>query len=406
MVSNVRYTVGRFSAVAARPLCLFLADNYLAPGAAANLAVTILATSLALVVTAADTHRRYYVREFEVEKRSNSVVFYVYVASLILLSAVGAVFVTAMVYYFTKSASVAAAGCLYFGAEKLADEALRHKLFERAFTSWGNAAIARGFLQVSGIVAAVALGGSTVPSPLLISILAIGALVVFVPGTPLHIARQFIAMRWTTTIQLSRRAVAAIRDGWILWAIAVLGASMAYVDRIIALLIATDLLPLFMLVVMAFSVLQMSVDFYYISGHRTNFLQGRISIKGVFTSAAFLRSLFGGLAAAALCCVALLSLSKNGAAFPVSYIVAIALLQISAVLTAAPFQILYWRGELKRILLTEVGFWVLLAAAALVVRAAGWPLPAMFGAVVACSVIRLAVYVAELAAPARVEARS
>ncbi len=407
MLVNLRYTVGRLSAVAARPLCLFLANNYLSQGTAASLAITILATSLALTLIAADTHRRYYVREFEVEKRSNYLLFYVYVTSLLLLSMLGAVFVLVVVYYFTKSAEVAAVATLYFAGEKLADELLRHKLFERAFTSWGSAATARGLLQVSGVLIAVMLGGHNVPAALIILILAASALTVFLPGTPVRLLRKFVSMRLSTIAHLARRAIAAMWNGWMLWVIAVLGASVAYVDRIVALMVAKPLLPLFTLVVMAFSVLQMSVDFYYVSAHRTSFLQGRISIKRVFTSGSFLGSLLGGFAVGGVCCAVLLLLSKNGPDFPIAYVLAIALLQVSAALTAAPFQILYWRGELRRILLTEVGFWLLLLALVTLVKALGGSPAAMFAAVVGCALFRLTLYIVELpAATKMVEARS
>jgi hypothetical protein len=394
VISNPRYTVGRISAVASRPLCLFLANNFLPAGTATSLAVTFLASSLALVFIAADTHRRYYVREFEVEKRSNSLVFYVYIVSVVLLTALGALFVFGLVYYFTRSLSVAFVACAYFGTEKLADESLRHKLFERAFAEWGDAATARGLLQVAGIVAALALGGFAASPTVLLSVLALGAFLVFGSGAPLRIARRFVSARPGTVLGLARRAVSAMKDAWILWVIALLGASMGYVDRIIALLVVTELLPLFMLVVMAFSVLQMSVDFYYISGHRTDFLQGRISTTSVFTNGTFLKSLVGGLVVASVGCVAVLALAKNGSAFPIAYVIAIALLQITAALAAAPFQILYWRGELKRILLTELGFWSLLAVSAITIELLKFPPSVLFAAVVACSLIRLGAYVA------------
>src|SRR5688572_5089164 len=97
------YSGGRLFAVASRPVCLFLANNYLAVGAAQDLAVAFLASTLALVAVAADSHRRLYLRYFNHGERIEGLSFYPFVASLLLLGGLGVLISMGVGLYFAKS---------------------------------------------------------------------------------------------------------------------------------------------------------------------------------------------------------------------------------------------------------------------------------------------------------------
>src|SRR6185437_11628437 len=125
MRSQTSYALGRLCAVGTKPLILFVANNYLTPATAQALAVTFLASALALVGAAAGPHRRFYARYFSENTRLNGVTFYLYAASVALLMLFGCAIVCGIVLYFTHSPLMAAIGCLFFTSEKIADEVLR-----------------------------------------------------------------------------------------------------------------------------------------------------------------------------------------------------------------------------------------------------------------------------------------
>jgi hypothetical protein len=232
---------------------------------------------------------------------------------------------------------------------------------------------------------------------LLVAILAAGNLLVFAPRLPAGLHRLAAGRRpgaLAIYIQLMPRAVHSLVVNWRLWVIAMLGACVAYLDRLVALVIQPELLPLFTLIVMCFSVVQMAVDFYYISAHRRDFLQQRISVWQALTSRGFLGSAGAGLVTATGLAVIVLSVARHGEAFPRAYVVIVALLQAIVATTVIPQQILYWNQEFRRILAIEAATWVFFVAAA----CGGWwwgvPPLVCFGAIATGAAARLAGYVA------------
>jgi hypothetical protein len=171
-----------------------------------------------------------------------------------------------------------------------------------------------------------------------------------------------------------------------------LAAAVAYIDRILALVIDKEILPVFMLVVMCFAAVQMTIDFYFVSRHRRDFLEQRISIARAFTTPLFLRSLLGGLVLAIAGCVVVLRFARNGAAFPLTYVLIICALQVSVAVSAIAIEILFWSRKPARVLQIELGFWALFACAML----AAWKLHiaviGVFTLAVACALIRLILY--------------
>jgi hypothetical protein len=154
-----------------------------------------------------------------------------------------------------------------------------------------------------------------------------------------------------------------------------------------------------MLVVMSFSIVQLTLDFYYFSRYRRDFLERRVSLRAAFTHREFLLSFWIGLVMGAIVCAAVLRYSNNGAQFPWSYILVIAFLQTAVAVSIIPREILYWSDQLRRIMNIEFLFWGLFVCIAI----GSWWLQAAPGQVlflvVGCAALRLGHY---LVAAARV----
>lgn len=188
-----------------------------------------------------------------------------------------------------------------------------------------------------------------------------------------------------------------------LWLLALVTSGVGYLDRLVALVMDKTTLPLFMLVVMCFSTVQMAVDFFYVSRYRRDFLEQRISLGKAFTSREFLVSLNGGLALAIVASAAVLSFSRNGQRFPIEFVLIIAVLQVSLAVIAIPQQILYWKNGIGRMLKIDLAFWALFGGSALT----GWRFDisttGILLMVATCTVVRLLLYFVAVLRPASSE---
>lgn len=393
MRSSISYTLGRVCAVGTKSLLLFVANNYLTAATAQGLAVTFLASALALVGAAAGPHRRFYVRYFSEHARFNGVSFYVYAASVTILTVFGCAIVCGIVLHFTRAGVLAAAACLFFTSEKVADEVLRLRLFERNFSGWGRLSLARSVAQLLPASLLITAEGTALESRTLIVVMTAANLLVFVPQLPRHLLRNLWAHGIAPAAWVLKGAVRSLARNWVLWVVALLGSAVAYIDRMIALALDQAVLPVFMLVVMCFSIVQMSVDFYFVSQYRRDFLEQRIHMPEVFSNGIFVRSLGGGLVLALVGCGIVLHVARNGSSFPLGYAAAICVVQVATSISAIASEILYWTRKLAGILYIESLFWLMFAAAALIARAFATSPTTFLALAATCAVIRLASYI-------------
>jgi hypothetical protein len=385
------YTLGRAAAVLTRPSFLFVANNFLTPNTAENLAVAFLASALALAFVAAAPHRRFYITHFDPDVIVNGLSFYVYAMSVALLIVAGSVFVLLMSMYFSGSIALACATVVYFSSEKIADELLRLRLFERNLAGWGAASLARSAVQLGGFAVLLGLMGNGVAALPAVLALALGNLVVFPRQLPVHLRRSF-SLRSKRMARLARRAIRSMVGNWILWVLALFGTGVGYLDRVVALSVDRTVLPLFTLVVMCFSIVQLAVSYYYVSQHRRDFLERGISIRGAFCSKDFLGSFIGGLAVASCMCAVVLPLSRGGDQFPLLYLIVIAALQALLAAVDVPREIAYWKGHLKAMLRIEVTIWVTIACALLGAWWGGLSGNQILGLVVGFAALRCGLY--------------
>jgi hypothetical protein len=387
------YAIGRACAVANRPLCLFIASTFLLPKTAEDIAVVYLANMLGVVVIATDPHRRYYTRHFASQNKSHGLNFYLYFASLALTVGAGCFVVFAIGYHFTDSLLLGAAGVIYFVSEKLTDELQRLRIFERRLDVWGRTATWRCLLQLASFAVALAITGKETPAWLMAVMLSIGNVIVFVPQLPKGLARNLLQIRFKTFGWLARRSIRLLLASWSIWVTAQLTSGFSYLDRGVALVLNKAILPLFMLVVMCFAVVQLAVDFHYVSRYKRDFLEQQITIGAALRNVDFLVSLVGGFAAGAAACFAVLHFSPSGAEFPRIYVVVIAFLQLAIAVSTIPREILYWNQRLKSIMAVELLFWLLFACSALIAWSQSYSLTRIFGLVALCAGVRLILYV-------------
>lgn len=354
--------------------------------------MVFLASALALAGVAADPHRRFYERYFVVPQAVNGWTFFVYAASVGILMLVGSAAAYVITRHFTLSAWLAAAAAGFFLSEKLADEILRFRLFERKFTAWGRTNAARNGLQLVVFVACILLSGSDPSLPVVLALMALANCAVLVPQLPRQVAIACSPSKLRTLAFLGRKAVVSLIMNRRLWFMAILTSAIGYLDRLVALVIDKASLPLFMLVVMCFSLIGMAVDYYYVSRHRREFLEGRISALAAVSSRGFSASFLTGLALAAIACMLVLRFSRNGAEFPLYYVLVIAGFQAAVTVASIFREILYWTEANGRIVLVELMFWGVFGAALLAARTLGMGAESGFAIAVGCAVLRLAAY--------------
>jgi hypothetical protein len=360
------YTGGRVISIAVRPMSLFIANNEFSPDAAQGLAITFLVSTLVMAVIAADPHRRYYALLFSTERPNSSLSFYLYVTSIVMLMMIGSLITLVVAGNFTDSIFFAASVTLYFISEKLADEVLRLKLFERDLRRWGYLSNLRGLIQLGGLGGLFFLFGKNLPGIAIVLTFALINLIVFVPQLSVYFLKSLTQLQIKTVYWLIPRAIRLLISNRILWFIALMGSSVGYLDRIASLVLDKSILPIFALVVMCFSIVQMAVDFYYISPRRRDFLDQDIRLINAMKSREFLVTVTCGFTGALIATGCVLYFSNNGHSFPLVYVAAISVLQTSLAIGLLPTQILYWRLSYRKIFHVEVVFWIFLGFSLLI----------------------------------------
>lgn len=365
---NFYYTAGRVVSVANRPLFLFLANQFLQSDVVKNIAVVFLASTLGMVISSADNHRAFYIKYFDRDGANVNPYFFTFLTGFLVLCTGGAFFVLVMNLKFTSSIALAVAAVLFFLSEKLADEVQRFRLFEKNIRQWGISAILRFCLQFAGTGALMLVFGRDLPVWYCILTLALANSAVFLPQLPRTMRTYFGRFTAPFLSWLTQRAIRHLFTNWQIWGLVLLSAGVGYLDRIFALVLDKDVLPLFMILAMCFSVVQLLMDFYFISRHRRDFLEQKISVITALKSKEFASVMLAGIVISSIACAIVLRISKGGAMFPLQYVVIIGLLQTLFALNMIPYQILYWKNYTRGMLFIEISFWGMVAFICLIFR--------------------------------------
>lgn len=361
-MKNVIYTAGRFLTVITKPLCLYVINNYLSNEIAADVATAFIATAFSVAFISADPHRRFYQSFFTKYNTSTTLSFYSYIINIVFLIFLGCFCVIGLIQRSTNSTVLAISCIFYFVSEKIADEIFRFKLFERRLTMWGAIALARSTTQVTTLVLLMLLVVQRTQAYQIIAAMALAnfitfiVLIFFLREPPYDVLVKLNLARLKIVMLLIPRSLRLLYIDWILWLMTIVAAGSRYLDRFIVLFIDQSALPIFSLVTMCFSIVPLSVDFFYTSRHRRDFLEHRIVAKNAFRSTRFNSTLFIPVIAAILATVFILSTANNAAEFPNAYVITIAFTNVSLAAISLPHQILYWTNCLPQIFIIDFSF--------------------------------------------------
>jgi hypothetical protein len=391
-MKNQIYSIGRVCAVITRPACLYLVNNYLAQKTAEGLSEVFLISALIMGLISADPHRRFYQIYFSPDADNKRTAFYNYLSSLVLLVAIGCILIFTMVGKRSESFFFAIACILYFISEKLADEILRFNLFNRDLDKWGRLSGTRSILQILTVIILIGAFKDFATSEIIIIFWAAIGFSVYVKELPSEFLRWGCWQQIWLVIKLFPNSIKLITTDWELFAMTIVAAAIRYLDRLIVLFIDKSLLPLFTLVGMCFSIVPLAVDFFYVSPHRRDFLEQKLSIKNAFLNIEFIKNICMGVMLAGITTVIVLHFSVNSSSLPIYYIVVVAIINISLSLILVPEQILYWRHSLRIILSIDLTFWMLFGIAILSAWKLNLSSEIFFSLLTICTLIRLGLY--------------
>ncbi len=350
------YTFGRLAGVGSRPLLLFLANNYFLTKTSVHLGVAMLSSALAMSAISADVHRNYYLKRFSDDRVLVGLSFFNYFFSLLIMGLVG-ICIALCVGMKSGLASVAVCSVLFFCSEKLADEVLRFELFNKSFEKWGWLSAGKGLFQILFILFVFFFMGTSTPSWFIILGLSVVSFLVFGFSVPslffVGLKKVLVEKRWKT-LKKSFKFLFDIR--W-LWVLLLMSTMIGYLDRIFILRFSKDILPVFMIVVTGFSVIQMGMDFYFFSPRRQDFLNKKLTLDSIFRNKTFWITLGISTILGVGCGIFAKMISKGGDMVEFSYLPLIAFSQIMYTLIIIPQQLLYWENLFKPMLYVDAAFW-------------------------------------------------
>lgn len=370
------YLAGRATALVSKPVYVLAANHFFGNAVAAILASAMLVAAALTAVCAVDAHRLYYARFFKAEPGSTAVAFSRFILSTMVVASIGAV---ACILYFCiaeRSFWLALVAAGFFLSEKVADEFLRFCLFHSERALWGA-------LQIVRVVAQSALGGVVIlatsqtrfqnhvddqAGTLLVAALFAGNLLAFLPRIPLAAIRRVTAPN-NLAGRPMRDAISLIGRSGQLWLLSLAATFSTYLDRLIVLFSEKQDIAIFTLVVASMSVVQTTVDYFYFSQRRRDFLQGTINFQTIFASRGFRLSLGLSLIAGFILTWINVKLYRGAPEFPLATVLLVAVMQIILSINMLVREIVYWNNQLASALRVECVYLVMVAAIFLTIAA-------------------------------------
>ena len=391
-VGQINYTVGRIFGLITRPLALFIATQYLSHEAAQGIAISYLACALALIVTAADVHRKFYLRYFTDSVSAKGLSFYIYLFNLLITTVLGGLFICVFASLNHISVELLFSILFYYSSEKITDEVFRFRLFEKKFAKWGELSFFRCVCQLIGLAVLLVVFEEKLDAWMVIFVFGFSNMLVFIPQVNSLIFKFATVPSRVTLLWIGRRAVKSLAGNREIWLFACIMASWGYIDRIIALVMDKDILAIFMLVAICFSLIPTIFDFYYLSRHRKDFLENKISIRKGFLSIDFILCLSIGILLSFLTSMAVIHYIGDDSGFPLGILPGLAAIHLLLTVTHVPHQILYWSKEVRVILKVEIIAVTLAIFGFLTVSKFQFSIAEVLYFIVACLIVRFTLY--------------
>lgn len=354
------YLVGRALALGARPAFLLICNHFFGNVSAGILASVFLVSAVSNTVANVDSHRIYYARHFGDAEGLHVRTYILYVFSQLIVGA-GAALGCAVYFWVVEGDGwLATISALFTLSERLADEALRFKLFQTARNAWGRLMIVRISVQ-SIMVGVVALSCPTTrASAYFISAMFFGNIVAFWEYIPLRFIGRSVS-GWRMATRHLSASLSLIRRSGTIWMLSLATMFSGYLDRLIVLTAAKTDLAIFTLIVSSLSIVQTAIDYFYFSPHRRDFLDGKINFWTAVRSQSFQIIVCSSLIVGLILAVLNISLYRGAPTVPFAVIALVAVIQVALGMSLIVREIAYWNNQLKAILRVEIVFLGLIA---------------------------------------------
>jgi len=349
---DLRYSAARFVNMAVRPAIISAAAYFFGRASAEQVSIIIFSVAIAMLLMCIDPHRAYYKKHFSQQNSAHEFTIYLIII-VTWMSLISAVMFTALVIHHTP-VPISVLAVMMFVGEKVADESLRYCLFKKDLTKWSNLVITRAGVQLSGLAFSILLHSFPL---LLISFTLSWAFPFYRPlKYLLSIIRKNDAVFFG--LKFYRKAGSKITASAFLMASSLMSSSPSYFDKIVTLVADKASLPLFLIASMCFSLVQVFVDFFFVSRIRLELLQNSISLGHMLFSRKLFYCVVVGLGASAAVMAIEILFLKNVYSFDLAILILVAAINIILAMTTIPQQIVYWRDGPPGIFLAELGFFL------------------------------------------------
>lgn len=355
---NLYYLFGRILAVIVRPALLFITSNYIQVSVSVDLAICFLTSSLSFVVVSMDAHRLYYEYYFKEKRLLAAQQFIKYNINTIFLLIFSCLFAFAFdVFYAQKDVFFTINVIIYLVSEKIVDELLRFSLFEKRFYRWGKINLYR-FLFIIFFLLILGFCNSLNQSNLIIFSFSVSNFLITLPL--LFRLKEFFKKVYTIqqhSKDVIAKSIGSLKSNIIIWVFVLLSASTSYVDRLISLATIQNKLAAITIAATCFSLIQMGIDFFYVSAHRREFLENKLSITNTLLTRKFIK-LYLATLTVSICFYGVIAfLSKAENRLDLHILIGLILMQSSIAINSIPQQILYWKDKLSKLIIVDTFFW-------------------------------------------------
>jgi hypothetical protein len=357
------YIAGRLAAMGSRPLILLMLNRWVGNDLASFVAVAFLVVMLGSALSSFDSHRHFYQVFFHAKRNAGSKsIFSIYCGAIIVQIFVVGPVLFSYTYYAFGDPALGVLVAVFFASERLADEVQRFLIFKGKRHEWGSRILAKSILQVVGVGASVALVGPAVDQ-LVMGFLLLGNLVAYGSKLPW----RYLPTQWSVW----KRAFIASIEQRLYWVLSMVSTFISYQDRIVVMLFQHSDIAAYTILVSCLSIMQNSIEYFFISMRRKEILQGKILIQNVFVDKYFYTILCLAAVIGSIASILMLYIYENHHIRYTLMLPIVMFTQFSLSVCNVMREIIYWNYSVFRLILLEIGFIFSMVVAASVISGAG-----------------------------------
>lgn len=350
------YSLGRFAAITIKPLLIYIFTNYVGIEEGNSIAKIFVFTTLTLVFLNTEVYRKFYFNFFNSKNYFFS--FSGFLVGTLTITLTGFLIVFLFYkFYLVSSFEGSLWIALFFVSEKLADESLRFKLFEKNFINWGILQLIKSCIILSISCLFYYIGILNQPS--LIILMTITNLLVFYKFIPFNYLLKIFNSKRTIKIFLKRGLKYNYNHKQYLL-LAIFSTSVSYIDRLLGLSLSPEKIAIIILLINSFSIMVMVFDFYYFSLKRQEFVTAKISLRGAFLSLEIWKIIAAGSFISFIACFFVLNTTTGNNLITIEDVLGIYIFELVISISLIPYQILYWNNKVSWLLKLDLLIWTTL----------------------------------------------